>query len=73
MLDCKFAIYDGTGNMKLLALSDSSAIFNFMSSLVAKHIGWVVKLNNTPVAVGLANGTVVHSLGSANGLVSSGV
>ena len=47
-----------------------------MSPLVAKHLGWVLGLirpNATPGAVKLSNRTVMHSLGIANGLVSSGV
>ena len=31
VLDCKFAMTDGTGDMKLLDLIDSNALFNFMS------------------------------------------
>ena len=37
MLDCKFTMSDGTGEIKLLALVDSSALVNFLSSLVAKR------------------------------------
>ena len=65
ILDCKFAISDGTRDLKLFALIDSSSAFNFMSSLVA------IKPNKTLVAVKLANRTVVCSLGTSNGLVSS--
>ena len=64
---------DGTGDMKLLALIDPDTLFNFMSSLVAKYLVWEINLNNTLVAVQLANGTVVHSSGVANGLILSGV
>ena len=62
----------GTGDTKLLALIDSGALLNFMSSLVARHLGWAIRPNNTLVAVRLANGTVGHKLGIATGLVLSG-
>ena len=64
---------NGTGDTKLLALIDSGASFNFMCSLLAKLFSWVIKPNNTLVAVKLANGTVVCSSGATNSLVSSGV
>ena len=74
MLDCKFVISDGIGDTKLLALIDSGVLFNFMSSLVAKHLGWAIKPSNSPFSVKLANGTVVcSSLGVATRLVLSGV
>ena len=73
MLTCKFTISDGTGDVKLLALIDSGASFYFMSSLVAKHLGWAIKPNNTLVAMKLANRTVLCSSGIANGLVLSGL
>ena len=57
----------------MLAIIDSVALFNYMSSSVAKHLGWAIKPSNTPGAVKLANGTVVYSLYIANCLVSSGV
>ena len=44
-----------------------------MSYLVAKHLGWAIKPNNTPAEVKLANGIVVHSLGATNGIALSGV
>ena len=59
MLDCMFDMCNGTGYRKLLALVNSGALFNFMFSLVAKHLSWVVRLNTTLVLVRLANGTVV--------------
>ena len=73
MLDCKFTTSDGTGDMKLLVLAEPCALFNFMSSLVAKCLSWAVSPNTTPVAVKLARGTVLHISGSANGLASGGV
>ena len=36
---------------------------------MAKHLGWAIRPKNTPVAVKLANGTVVHSSDATNGLV----
>ena len=62
MLNCKFPMSDGTGDTKLLALIDSSSSFTSISSLVAKHLGWAIKPNNTPVTVKLDNGTVVCSV-----------
>ena len=61
MSDCKSAISDGTGDTKLLDLVNCCASFNLMSFLVARHLGWIVRPNTTPVVVKLANGTVVYS------------
>ena len=66
-------IFDGSGDMKLLVLIDYSASFNIMSSLVAKHLDWVIRPNTTAFEVKLANGKIVYSKGIANGLVLSGV
>ena len=70
MLDCKFAMIDRAGEMKLLTIVDSGALFNYMSSSVAKHLGWAIKPNSTLFAVMLANRTVMSSLGVAHILVS---
>ena len=51
MLDCIFSISDMSGETKLLALINSSALFIFMSYFVAKHLSWEKKPNNTPVIV----------------------
>ena len=59
--------------MKLLVLIESGILFNFMSSLVAKHLGWAIKPKSTSVAVKLAIGIVVCSSSTTNSLVSSGV
>ena len=64
---------DGTGDTKLLALIYSTASFNFMTSLVARYIGWVIRPNITLPAVKLANRTVVYSSSATNGFVFSGV
>ena len=64
---------DWTGDTKLLALIDSGVSFNSMSSLMAKHLDWVIKSNKSPIVVNLANGKVVRSSHVASGLVSSGV
>ena len=71
MLNWKFAMTDGTGDTKLLALLDSGASFSFISSLVAKCLGLEIQPNNTSVAVKLVHGRVVHSSSVANDLVSS--
>ena len=72
-LDSKFTMSNETGDMKLLVLIDSEASSSFMSLSVAKHLGWTVRPYSTPFAVQLANESVVHTSGIANGLVSSGV
>ena len=64
---------DGTGDPKLLALIEPSALFNFMNSLVGKHLGLAIKPNNTLAALKLASGIVVYSSHSTNGLVLNGV
>ena len=58
---------DETGDMKLLTLIDSGALFNFVSSSEVKH-GGVIKPSNTLVSLNLANGTVVCSSGTTSGL-----
>ena len=73
MLDCKFAMSDGTGEIKLLALINSDALFNFMYLSMAKLLGWAIRPNNTPVAVKLANVMVVCNASVATRLVWSGV
>ena len=57
----------------MLALVDFGALFNFMNSLVAKCLSWAINPNNTQVSMKSANRTVVHSLGTNNGFVLSGV
>ena len=56
VLYCKFAMSDGTRDIKLLALIDSDASLSFMSASVSKHLGWARKLSNTPIALELAMG-----------------
>ena len=62
VLDCKFDRSDRTGDMKLLALVNSSALLNFMSSSVAKYLGCIIRPNTILIMVKLANETVVYSL-----------
>ena len=73
ILDYKFAMSNGTRDMKLMDLINHAASYSFMSFLVAKYLGSVVRFNSTPVAVELANGITVCSLGFANGLLLSGI
>ena len=73
MLNCNFIMFDKTRDFQFLVLINSNALFSFISSSVPKHLGWVAKPKNTPVAVKLANGTVVHSSGATNGLILSGI
>ena len=42
MLDCKFTMVNGTKDTKLLALTDSGALFNSISSSVAKRLSFYV-------------------------------
>ena len=72
MLDCRF-VQQGAADTRLLALVDSGASFNFMSSSVARGLGWTVSSSSGSIGVKLANGTVVQSLGTTCGLVSSSV
>ena len=53
-----------------MSLVESSAIYNFMSSALAKSLGWRI----TPAAmhVCLANGEKLSSLGQVSGLVMCG-
>ena len=53
-----------------MALVDSGASYNFMSSALAKSLGWRI----TPAAmhVRLANGEKLNSLGQVAGLVTCG-
>ena len=53
-----------------MALVDSGASYNFMSSALAKSLGWRI----TPAAmhVRLANGKQLNSLGQVSGLVTCG-
>ena len=53
-----------------MALVDSGASYNFMSSALAKSLGWRI----TPAAthVHLANGEKLSSLGQVSGLVMYG-
>ena len=68
ILNCKFAMSNGTGNRQLLALIDSNALLKFMSSSVTRRFYRVIKLNTTLVLVRLANRTEVRSSYTANGL-----
>ena len=45
ILDCKVSISNWTRDIKLLALINSGASFNFMSSLVAQHLACIIRPN----------------------------
>ena len=62
--------FSGQGNLSAMLLVDSGASYNFMSSALAKSLGWRV----TPAAmhVRLTNGEKRSSLGQVSGLVTCG-
>ena len=53
-----------------MLLVDSGASYNFMSSALAKSLGWRVTL--AAMHVRLANGEKLSSLGQVSGLVTCG-
>ena len=53
-----------------MALVDSSASYNFMSSALAKSLGW--RVMPAAMHVRLANGKKLRSLGQVSGLVTCG-
>ena len=73
MSDFKFAMSDGTVDIKLLALINCGALFKFMSSSMVKCRGWVIRPNTTLNAVKFLNATVMYSSGASNGLALSSV
>ena len=53
-----------------MALVDSGASYNFMSSALAKSLGWRIML--AAMHVCLANGEKLRSLGQVSGLLTRG-
>ena len=53
-----------------MALVDSGASYKFMSSALAKLLGW--RITPATMHVRLANGEKLHSLGHVSGLVTCG-
>ena len=70
LIQTRFQGFSGRGDSSAMALVDSSAIYNFMLSALAKLLGWRI----TPAAmhVRLANGEKLSSLGQVSGLVTCG-
>ena len=65
-----FQRFSGRGDSSAMALVDSGASYNFMSSALAKSLAWRI----TPAAMHarLANGEKLRSLGQVFGLVTCG-
>ena len=70
LIQTHFQGFSGWGNLSAMALVDSSASYNFISSALAKSLGWRI----TPAAmhIRLANGEKLRSLGQVSGLVTCG-
>ena len=70
LIQTRFQGFSGRGDLSAMALVDSGASYNFMSSALAKLLGWRI----TPAAmhVRLANGEKLSSLGQVSGLVTCG-
>ena len=70
LIQTHFQGFSGRGDSSAMALVDSGTSYNFMSSALAKSLGWRI----TPAAmhVRLANGEKLHSLGQVSGLVTCG-
>ena len=65
-----FQDFSGRGDSSAIALVDSGASYNFMSSALAKSLGWRIML--AAMHVRLANGEKLRSLGQVSGLVTFG-
>ena len=70
LIQTRFQGFSGRGDSSAMALVDSGTSYNFMSSALAKSLGWRI----TPAAmhVRLANGEKLRSLGQVSGLVTCG-
>ena len=70
LIQTRFQGFSGRGDSSAMSLVDSGARYNFMSSALAKSLGWRI----TPAAmhVCLANGKKLRSLGQVSGLVTCG-
>ena len=70
LIQTQFQGFSGWGDSSAMLLVDSGASYNFVSSALAKSLGWRV----TPAAmhVRLANGEKLRSLGQVSGLVTCG-
>ena len=70
LIQTHFQGFSGWGDLSAMVLVDSSTSYNFMSSALAKLLGWSIM----PAAmhVRLANGEKLRSLGQVSGLVTCG-
>ena len=70
LIQTRFQGFSTWGDSSAMALVDSSASYNFMSSALAKSLGWRITL--AAMHVHLANGEKLRSLGQVSGLVTCG-
>ena len=70
LIQTRFQSFSGRGDSSAMALVDSGASYNFMSSALAKSLGW--RIMPATMHVCLANGEKLRSLGQISGLVTCG-
>ena len=70
LIQTRFQGFSGRCNSSAMALVDSGASYNFMSSALAKSLGW--RIMPAAMHVQLANGEELRSLGQVSGLVTCG-
>ena len=70
LIQTRFQGFSGRGNSSAMVLVDSGASYNFMSSALAKSLGW--RIIPAAMHVHLANGEKLRSLGQVSGLVTCG-
>ena len=70
LIQTRFQGFSGWGDLSAMTLVDSGASYNFMSSALAKSLGW--KIMPAVMHVQLANGENLRSLGQVSGLVTCG-
>ena len=68
LIQTHFQGFSGLGDSSAMALVDSAASYNFMSSTLAKSLGW--RIMPAAMHVHLANGEKLRSLGQVSGLVT---
>ena len=70
LIQTRFQGFSGRGDSSAMALVDSGASYNFMSSALAKSLGW--RIMPAAMHARLANGDKLRSLGQVSGLVTCG-
>ena len=68
LIQTRFQGFSGRGDSSAMALVDSGASYKFMSSALAKLLGW--RITPATMHVRLANGEKLRSLGQVSGLVT---